>query len=71
MSAWVKETMVLVREVPMLAPMTMGTACWTEMTPLETMETMMEVQVEELWTSTVNSTPTISPTIGLERRGLL
>ena len=35
------------------------------------METMTEVQVEELWTNTVNITPIISPTTGFVRSGLL
>ena len=37
--------------------------------PLETIETITEVQVEELWTKTVNKIPIISPTIGLASNG--
>ena len=33
--------------------------------PAETIATIMLVEVEELWTSTVTRTPIISPTIGL------
>ena len=32
---------------------------------LDTMDTMTEVQVEELWTRTVKSTPIMRPTTGL------
>ena len=63
------ETMVLVTEVPMLAPMIMGTAALTG-TPADTRPTMMEVEVEEDWTSTVASTPIITPTIGFRSSSL-
>ena len=54
---WVKDTMVLVTEVPMLDPMTMGTAVVTVSAPAPTMATTMEVKVELLWTSTVPRIP--------------
>ena len=46
-------TRVLVTDVPMLAPMTMGTAMWTSRAPAVTMDTTMEVKVELLCTATV------------------
>ena len=49
--------MVLVTEVPMLDPMTMGTAVVTVSAPAPTMATTMEVKVELLWTSTVPRMP--------------
>ena len=58
-------TMVLVTEVPMLAPMIMKMAMLTESSSAPTMETMMEVVVEEDWTSTVASTPIRRAEIGL------
>ena len=67
---WVRETKVLVMLVPMLAPITMGMAILTEMMPEATMDTTTVVQVEELCTNTVKSTPIIKPTIGLDRRAL-
>ena len=36
--------------------------------PADTRPTMMEVEVEEDWTSTVTNTPIINPTIGFFRR---
>ena len=36
--------------------------------PAATRPTMMEVEVEEDWTTTVTSTPSITPTTGLEIR---
>ena len=56
--------MVLVTLVPMLAPRIMGMAVLTG-TSVATSPTMMEVEVEEDWTSTVTSTPIITPTTGL------
>ena len=35
------------------------------------METTMEVEVDELWTSTVTSTPTMRPHTGLVMSGLV
>ena len=61
----VKLTIVLVTEVPMLEPMIMGIAVCTG-TSVATRPTMMVV--EEDWTSTVTSTPIITPTTGLFRR---
>ena len=58
-------TMVLVTEVPMLAPMIMKMAMLTESSSAPTMETMIEVVVEEDWTSTVASTPIRRAEIGL------
>ena len=51
--------------VPIFAPMTIGIAVRTSTTLLDTNATITVVQVDELWTSTVNRTPIISPTIGL------
>ena len=67
---WVKLTMVLVTLVPMLAPMIMGMATRTG-TSAATRPTMMEVEVEEDWTSTVTRTPIITPTIGFPSRSEL
>ena len=63
----VKETIVLVTEVPMLAPMIIGMAVFTG-TFAATNPTMMEVDVELDWTKTVTSTPIITPTTGLFNR---
>ena len=41
-------TRVLVTDVPMLAPMTMGTAMWTSSAPAVTMDTTIDVKVELL-----------------------
>merc|ERR1719427_295341 len=57
--------MVLVTEVPMLAPMMIGMAGRTGRIPEATMETVMEVVVEELWRRTVPNKPIIKPVIGL------
>jgi hypothetical protein len=56
--------MVLVTLVPMLDPMIIGMAVLTG-TSVATRPTMMVVEVEEDWTSTVTSTPIITPTTGL------
>ena len=58
-------TMVLVTEVPMLAPITMNTAMRTLSSFAPTRAMMMEVVVEELCTRTVASTPIIIALIGL------
>ena len=58
---------MFVTEVPILAPMIMGMAVLTG-APADTRPTMMEVEVEEDWTSTVTNTPIINPTIGFFRR---
>ena len=63
----VKLTIVLVTEVPILEPKIMGIAVCTG-TSVATRPTMMVVEVEEDWTSTVTSTPIITPTTGLFRR---
>merc|ERR1719334_378661 len=62
----VKDTMVLVTLVPMLAPMIIGMAVGTG-TSVATRLTMIEVDVEEDWTRTVRRMPIITPTIGLLR----
>ena len=41
-------TRVFVTDVPMFAPMTMGTAMWTGSAPAVTMDTTMDVKVELL-----------------------
>ena len=61
--------MVLVTDVPMFAPMIMGTATLTG-APADTRPTMMEVDVEEDWTATVAMIPIITPTIGFLRCSL-
>ena len=86
---WVKETSVLVKLVPTLAPITIGIAVLTcntdkkinheiesadliligHLLPLETIETITDVQVEELWTSTVKRIPIIRLTIGFDSNG--
>mmetsp|Transcript_89084 Transcript_89084/g.252574 ORF Transcript_89084/g.252574 Transcript_89084/m.252574 type:complete len:237 (+) Transcript_89084:879-1589(+) len=58
------ETMVLVTEVPMFAPMMTGTASWELSCPAATRPTTMEVLVEEDCTSTVPRMPIMSPTTG-------
>ena len=57
-------TKVLVTEVPILAPISMGMAIWMSM-PAPMAATMMEVKVEELWTRTVPKMPIINPITGL------
>ena len=52
--------------VPILAPMTIGTAVLTSRPPAATSETMTDVHVEELCTTTVKRMPIIKPTIGLD-----
>ena len=49
----VMATMVLVTEVPMFAPMTMGTAMCTSREPAVTIDTTIDVKVELLCTATV------------------
>ncbi len=55
---------VLVTLVPMLAPITIGTAAPTLSTPEATRPTIVDVVTDEDWTSTVASTPTNRPAIG-------
>ena len=59
------ETSVLVTVVPMLAPMTIGTACSTPSAPEATNPTMTEVLADDDWTRTVPRMPTHSPAMGL------
>ena len=62
-------TIVLVTEVPMLAPMIMKTALRTESSFAPTRETMMEVVVEEDCTSTVARIPiSMRPETGLSTK---
>ena len=56
--------MVLVSEVPILAPMISGMAMGIGRPPA-TMPTMIEVTVLELWISAVATRPIIRPTSGL------
>jgi hypothetical protein len=44
-----------------------GMAVLTGMVPAPTRETTIEVEVEDDWTKTVASTPTMSPAIGFSR----
>ena len=63
--------MVLVRDVPMLAPMINGIAIGMG-SPPATIPTMMDVTVLELWISAVAATPIIRPTgVGGEREQFL
>ena len=62
--------MMLVTLVPMLAPMIMGMAVLTG-APADTRPTMMLVEVELDWTSTVTRTPIIRPTMGFWSRSEL
>ena len=62
---WVIETMVLVTDVPMLAPMTMGMALATFKAPPATRPTTMAVVEEEDWMIEVERIPINSPTSGL------
>jgi hypothetical protein len=61
-----RETRVFVTVVPILAPITIGIALDTFMTPEPTIPTTMEVVVEELWTRLVAKIPINKPTKGLE-----
>ena len=67
---WASETRVLVTDVPMFAPMTMGMAPSMVSAPAATRATIMDVVVDELWTCVVASKPTKSPTNGLEVRSM-
>jgi hypothetical protein len=55
--------MLLVTDVPILAPMIMGIAWVTESTSAPTKPTTMLVLVEELWTKTVAKMPTMRPAL--------
>ncbi len=57
---------MLVTEVPMLAPMTIGMAVSIGMLPLPTKATTSEVVVDEDWTRVVARTPTNRPSNGFE-----
>ena len=68
LAKWPMATMVLVTEVPMLAPMIMKTALRTESSFAPTREMMMEVVVEEDCTSTVARIPIMRPEMGLSTK---
>mmetsp|Transcript_35062 Transcript_35062/g.88376 ORF Transcript_35062/g.88376 Transcript_35062/m.88376 type:complete len:229 (+) Transcript_35062:967-1653(+) len=68
--ACAKLTIVFVTEVPMLAPMIMGIAFFTSMRPAAVMVMMMDVLVDEDWTSTVARMPIIKPATGLSKSSL-
>ena len=53
----------------MFWPLILGILSHNNLLPLDTIETITDVQVEELWTKTVNKIPIISPTIGLASNG--
>ncbi len=59
-----------VKSVPNLLHKISTTKIWYLETgaPAATRPTMMEVEVDEDWTTTVTSTPSITPTTGLEIR---
>ena len=63
---WPRETKVLVRVVPMLAPMIMGTAASRLTAPEATRPTMIDVLALEDCTITVAKIPTNRPARGLE-----
>merc|ERR1712142_952812 len=67
----VSDTAVLVTDVPMLAPMTMGIPLCTLITPAAVIATTMEIVVEELCMMTVKRMPIIKPVIGFERNTVL
>jgi hypothetical protein len=58
------ETKVLVTEVPMFAPIIIGTAEPNDSVPEPTIPTITEVVVEEDWTRTVPRIPIASATSG-------
>ena len=60
-------TKVLVTEVPMLAPMIIGTAMLILTIPEPMPATMIEENVDELWTRTVPKIPIIKPITGFCR----
>ena len=62
---WVMATSVLVTEVPILAPISIGTAILSLRPAPPMAATMIEVKVDELCTNTVPRTPIIRPTTGL------
>ena len=57
---------MLVTVVPMLAPMIIGTASGIASVPAPTKPTIVAVDTEDDWTSTVASIPTNSPASGFE-----
>ena len=57
---------MLVTEVPMLAPMTIGMAVSIGMLPPPTMATTNDVVVDEDWTRVVARIPTKRPSKGLD-----
>ena len=59
------DTIVLVTVVPMLAPITIGTAPAKDKAPLLTIPTINEVVVDELWNKTVEKIPMNRATTGL------
>ena len=62
------DTSMLVTLVPILAPMTIGTAVATGISPVATSPTVKEVVKDELWTSGVIRMPTNRPASGLAAR---
>ena len=60
-------TTVLVTDVPIFAPRTMGITRDTGAPP-PTRPTRIEVEVDDDWTNTVIKTPHITPTTGLESK---
>mmetsp|Transcript_29292 Transcript_29292/g.66409 ORF Transcript_29292/g.66409 Transcript_29292/m.66409 type:complete len:243 (-) Transcript_29292:14-742(-) len=61
---WPMETMVLVTEVPMLAPMMTGMAAFTVMVSAPTRPTTIDVLVDDDWTMTVARIPVMRPARG-------
>ena len=63
---WASETRILVTDVPILAPITMGMALVIFITPLPTIPTTIDVVEEELCIIEVAKIPIKRPTKGLE-----
>src|SRR3990172_2363011 len=63
--AWPKETSALVTVVPMFAPMIIGMAFCKERPPAATRHTMIDVVVDELWITLVETMPKNRPRNGL------
>ena len=60
----IKETIVLVTDVPIFAPIIIGMAWRTWIKSEPTIVTTIDVDVDDDWTRTVTRTPIINPTIG-------
>jgi len=61
-----KDTMMLVMEVPMFAPITIGIALSKDSTPEATRPTTIDVVVDDDWIIAVAKTPITRPTTGFD-----